>query len=84
MEYTKGEWKSERRELAYGVKVGDDFIATVHNSINAKANAQLISKAPKMYELIKYLAENGWNAGVSEDAKKIVGELKALAKAEGE
>ena len=55
MDYTKGEWKSERRELAYGIKVGDDFIATVHNSINAKANANLIAQSPRMAKFLENL-----------------------------
>lgn len=45
--------------------------------VSYKPYASLISATPKLYEVCKYLAENGWNAGVTEMARE------AMTKTEG-
>lgn len=96
MEYTKGEWKVrdyKRIDGGYDVCAIDGgldaHIARVGGLTalkQAKANAHLISKAPKMYELCKQLAD--WDAGkfgkeskvkiieISKSASKIIAELE--------
>ncbi len=41
-----------------------------------RANARLIAESPKMYEVCKYLAENGWNAGVTEMAREVIARVE--------
>jgi hypothetical protein len=78
MEYTKGEWTVD----GVGVYKGINPVARAYDPehINlatdtAKANAQLISAAPDMYEALKELIEYG-----QIDYEKLVA---VVAKAEG-
>ena len=72
MKYTKGEWKAYQidakpdRWMVCAGKEGERGIAqtVLDNSIppaEKKANANLIAKSPRMYELLKQLAD--WDAG---------------------
>ncbi len=56
--------------------VGEDekAIAQIHGDDTEvlKANAHLIAAAPKMAQLLERLVNDGWNTGISEEAKEIL------------
>ena len=43
----------------------------------AKANARLIAAAPEMFDLLEHVDKNGWDAGLSICAKKIIKKIEA-------
>jgi len=79
MKHTPGPWEVDKVKKHPWVVTCTDKNLGCQNTlveVGYKPNARLISAAPKLYEVCKYLAENGWNAGVSEMARE------AIAKAE--
>jgi len=89
MEHTKGEWYYEEESgLILSIPDGSDnpvSIASVGDNSEPltpkppseiEANAHLIAQAPRMANLLKHLIGNGWNAGVTEEAREILGEAE--------
>ena len=70
-------YREEAKEPIIGYGTGK-VICEISNtdSLEAVANAYLIAKSPCMAELLQRLVDDGWNAGISEEAQEI---LKALA-----
>ena len=75
-EYTKGEWYVKDWHTRIEIRHEQRVIANLDSSdftlAEDEANANLIAKSPRMYELLRDLVENGWNAGVSEEAEEII------------
>ncbi len=68
MEYTEGKW---------WVEVSDDFTTVEAKSQTictdvSNCDAYLIAQSPRMADLLERLVKNGWNAGISEEAKEIL------------
>ena len=87
MNYTKGEWKVLEPEIEPKRLIIDcrwqEEGKNYHRSIcrtfgycdtkeEELANANLIAAAPRMARLLEHLANNGWNAGVTEEAREIL------------
>lgn len=72
----RGKRTGARTFVTVGIELNQ--VAEVHGDTDeeAEANAKLIAVAPRMAKLLEYLTTNGWNAGVSEEAREI---LKAAA-----
>jgi len=91
-EYTKGEWTVKKAPINHLVVVDADIMGETDNGVVAetyscftgtsKANAQLISASPDLYEALKLsfrdLCENG---RITEPIETVI--KQALAKAEG-
>lgn len=83
MEYTKGEWevelfnKDRGEQGVYFIGNGEVSIATMTSVPEVKANAHLISKAPRMYEMLQHLYELGILAESCPETRKKIGELLA-------
>ena len=85
--YTKGDWKvvhefnveadNHRAIASCGYSDNRDPDTTHRENV---ANAQLIAAAPRMANLLERLANDGWNAYISEEAREI---LSLIAKADG-
>lgn len=79
MNYTKGEWCKEGNKIKV---TGSGTVAICPSPTDSEGvlefvvNARLIAQSPRMYELLKYLAEQGWNAGVTEEAREIIAEVE--------
>ena len=85
MKHTKGKWDVAKiisgDAVVYHSLIRADkkrSIATILQNSNAEANANLISSAPEMYELLKRLSED-WEV----DFKHQYDMIAVLAKAEG-
>ena len=80
--YTKGEWKVKKLPITGGLVIyaNGELIAGGLE----EANAQLIAKSPKMYELLCRLAEIGFSTDDEnyEALQPILDEARELAKAE--
>ena len=88
MDYTKGEWqvelfnKDRGEQGGYFVGNGEIPIATMTSVPEIKANAQLISAAPELYEAVRQALIDIDRTGYTK-VPHIVEMQKALAKAEG-
>ena len=75
MEYTEGDWERQGNKV---VVFGSGVIATCPSPTTDSgvlefiANAQLIAQSPKMAGLLQRLVNDGWNAGISEEAREIL------------
>jgi hypothetical protein len=83
MDYTKGEWKLDRRDIISGNKTIARLSqsSTLQDEVEVLANANLIIAAPDMYEALKILTgkhETSVDYGVAYREA-----LKAIAKADG-
>lgn len=88
MNYTKGPWKAEGNSVfkdEWRNPIATSYDPDYTNQLNdvSKANAQLISAAPEMYEALRWLVNDlpknrDW---LSPDLEKLM--KQALAKAEG-
>ena len=76
--YTKGEWKLTITEQGWDIVGEHHRIAYYGSTQNPDyvANAHLIAAAPRMAKLLEYLVDEGWNAGVTEEAKEILAIVK--------
>jgi len=90
-EYTKGEWTVKKAPINHLVVVDADIMGETDNGVVAetyscftgtsKANAQLISASPDLYEACEMaLNEAPWNP-LGEDGRQIL--KQATAKVEG-
>ncbi len=93
MKYTKGRWKVKNNEIILsgsGARIAQMNVGWPDNEI--KANANLISAAPKMYKALKLLLDGSeldpknpkrtWTRQTP-SSEAIIAGFKALAKAEG-
>ena len=85
MEHTKGRWGVTKWIGGHGFNVFADegFVASVpmntglkHTMRECQANAHLIAAAPDMAGLLLRLVNDGWNAGISEEATEILAKAK--------
>ena len=80
MKYTKGEWMHTL--IGLESKIVDEKVGIIAHLgerstlAEIEANARLIVSAPKMANLLLYLVNEGWNAGVTEEAREILAEIR--------
>ncbi len=87
MEFTKGEWTTYRKDLAWSIYASEKVIATVHQvGVDTNANAHLIAASKEMYEALKdtlFDLEHGFLGDSPLVSKRELQAKQALAKAEG-
>ena len=79
MGYTRGDWGIQgnsivARQRGYILELAK---VTPFFQGESEANAHLIAAAPRMAQLLECLANEGWNAGVTEEAREILATIQS-------